>query len=315
MTDSVASDGFGTGDVELGESEVDVSSGLWCEHGSARAVIRAAIETAVAELDVQLPLARAGEDPEGVHRARVACRRIRSDLRTFAPLLVPEATQAVRTELKWMAGVLGRVRDLDVLAAGLRTAGAATGVEREGLEAILGHTAAACERAREELAVAVASDRTTALLATLHDAAADPPTTGSALGRADQRLRPLVRAPWRKLVKRVDRLGPEPAVGDLHRVRLLAKRTRYAAEATSDVFGRPARRFAAAVADIQGVLGDMNDAEIAVDYLRSAARELPPEVSFAAGQLAHHLGQVAHDRRHGWERAFDRARRRSDWLG
>src|SRR6478672_8914293 len=50
-----------------------------------------------------------------VHKTRVASRRLRSTLRTFAPMF--DAVQATRLdeELRWYAGVLGEVRDAQVL--------------------------------------------------------------------------------------------------------------------------------------------------------------------------------------------------------
>ena len=58
---------------------------------------------------------RIGEDPEAVHQARVATRRIRSTLRTFSKLLDEEWTDRLRDDLKWLANLLGEVRDTDVL--------------------------------------------------------------------------------------------------------------------------------------------------------------------------------------------------------
>ena len=58
---------------------------------------------------------RIGEDPEAVHQARVATRRLRSTLRTFSSLLDSEWTDRLRDELKWLADLLGAVRDTDVL--------------------------------------------------------------------------------------------------------------------------------------------------------------------------------------------------------
>src|SRR5919198_4630559 len=61
-----------------------------------------------------------GWDHEEVHQARVATRRWRSTLRTFGRLLDPEWSAALSMELSWLAGLLGTVRDADVLLAGLR---------------------------------------------------------------------------------------------------------------------------------------------------------------------------------------------------
>ncbi len=56
-----------------------------------------------------------GRDIEGVHQMRVALRRLRAALDFFAPWL-PVAQRAwFRREMKWIAGSLGRARDLDVL--------------------------------------------------------------------------------------------------------------------------------------------------------------------------------------------------------
>ena len=90
--------------------------------GPARVVVGAAIRTATDRLDAELPRARAGTDPEGVHQARVATRRLRSDLRTFAPMLDEEWRVAARADLKVLADALGAVRDLDVLRIRLTAA-------------------------------------------------------------------------------------------------------------------------------------------------------------------------------------------------
>jgi CHAD domain-containing protein len=53
---------------------------------------------------------RAGEDPEGVHRLRVTCRRLRVGLELAA-------LRPLRDDLDWLTGGLGFLRDLDVLLA------------------------------------------------------------------------------------------------------------------------------------------------------------------------------------------------------
>ena len=53
-------------------------------------VLRATVATATARLIAHDPVVRIGTDPEGVHQARVATRRLRSDLRTFGTVVDPE---------------------------------------------------------------------------------------------------------------------------------------------------------------------------------------------------------------------------------
>ena len=64
---------------------------------------------------------RLGRDPEELHKMRVATRRLRAFLRTGRPLLDADWAEALRLELRWLGGVLGPVRDLDVLIGHLRT--------------------------------------------------------------------------------------------------------------------------------------------------------------------------------------------------
>jgi CHAD domain-containing protein len=296
------------------DGDEGVSAGVWCESESARAVIATAIRTAVDRLEFELPRARLGLDPEGVHQARVATRRLRSDLRTFGLLLDGDWRDRTRDELTRLASALGAVRDTDVLAARLETGFNAVGADPQSAVMVFDALRRQGDAARRAMIEVFDDDQTAALMAELRHKAIDPPTTLSAVGRAQIRLRPLVRRPWHELDRAVASLDDEPAVSDLHRVRLLAKRTRYATEAVLDVFGRDARRFVEEVRGIQDVLGDMNDASVAVAWLQGVATDLDPAGAFEAGRVARYFDDVADAHRHGWERCFKRARKRSDWL-
>jgi CHAD domain-containing protein len=118
---------------------------------------------------------------------------------------------------------------------------------------------------------------------------APPDAVSSPRPACDQEARAvlarLVRRPWRHLQQAVDALGDQPADEDLHEVRIRAKRLRYAAEAAAPVMGRPARRLASAVADVQGALGDMHDAVVAEEWLRQAAKSAPASTALVAGEL------------------------------
>ncbi len=83
-------------------------------------VVRAALASSAERLIRHDPLIRLGVDAEGVHQARVATRRLRSDLRTFREQLDAEPRDRLREELDWLGDELGRARDLDVLDDRLR---------------------------------------------------------------------------------------------------------------------------------------------------------------------------------------------------
>ena len=73
-----------------------------------------ALSRSVIRLIGEDPKIRAGSDADPVHDARVATRRLRSDLKTLEPYLSP--VEGLRTELGWLGGLLGEVRDLGRLA-------------------------------------------------------------------------------------------------------------------------------------------------------------------------------------------------------
>jgi CHAD domain-containing protein len=68
-------------------------------------------------------------------------------------------------------------------------------------------------------------------------------------------------------------------------VRIRSKRVRYAAEAAAPVIGKPAKQLAAAVAKVQGVLGDMQDAVVAEAWLRQAGTSGSASQALVAGVL------------------------------
>ncbi|HET6877336.1 MAG TPA: CYTH and CHAD domain-containing protein [Jatrophihabitans sp.] len=236
------------------------------------------------------PGVRLGEDPEEVHQFRVAARTLRSDLKTFGPALEPEWASRLRAELGWLGGEVGRVRDLDVLGerlqgrlARLAPDDAATG------KVLLERAARQRAAARAAMLDALRSERYLALLGVVVAAAHAPAfRTGDSAPGEQQRARPVVRRAARRQLRRldaaVDHLGAAPSDADLHRIRIQAKRTRYAMDAARPVVGRPAATHAAAIAKLQDVLGDLHDAVVAEQWLREAAGE-QPECAVVAGEL------------------------------
>jgi CHAD domain-containing protein len=83
----------------------------------------------------------------------------------------------------------------------------------------------------------------------------------------------------------VAELGDDPPDEALHQVRIMAKRLRYAAEASAPVIGRSARDLAAGAAGLQGVLGDMQDAVVAEGWLRQVGGSGSAAQAMVAGQL------------------------------
>jgi CHAD domain-containing protein len=284
-------------------------------------VVRAAVGNALRRLMTHDPIIRLDDDIEGVHRARVATRRLRSDLRTLSPLVERGWADGLRTELKWLAGLLGDVRDTDVLGIRLRgQIDELAPLDRSEALPLLDVLAAHRREAQEGLVAALDSPRYLDLLDALVEAAREPPLTIAARRRAGKLLPGLAALPWRKLVKEVKALSAEPGDDALHQVRIRAKRARYAAELAAPVVGGKAAALAEALTDLQDELGELHDAGVAEGWIRAAVGrgELRHRAGtgLAAGLLVARQRSEAADRRRAWPKVWRRARRRdlTKWL-
>lgn len=161
-------------------------------------VIRAAVSHGYLRLVAHDPGIRLDEDPEDVHQARVATRRLRSDLRTFRAFLPADWNAETREELGWLADALGRTRDADVLLERLHR-------QMESLEtrdaaaagAIIGRLVEDRARDRDALLAILNSERYGRLLDRLAAAARELP----AMKIAEESVLAAPVAPW----------APEPA--------------------------------------------------------------------------------------------------------
>jgi CHAD domain-containing protein len=254
---------------------------------SAADVLVAGLSRSVRRLIAHDPVIRVDEDDEAVHQARVATRRLRSDLRTFVELLDPAWVAPLRDELRWLADALGEVRDADVLASRLRRQ---TEALRRPDRVVGGALVAAVseerESARQRLLALLDSPRYIALLDALVDAAHAPHTLPAASKPAKDVLPRLAQKPWSDFEKAASRLSARSADEELHAVRIRAKRARYAAEVAAIVVGAPAQRLADELGRVQDVLGEHQDACNARDWVRRAALDLDAPAAFVAGEVA-----------------------------
>lgn len=277
--------------------------------------------------DVRLRLCPDEPPKRAVHQARVGVRRLRSDLKTFSPLLDPVWLEHTRTELKWLGSVLGMVRDLDVLAERFG-ADATTSLEARGREQLLAGLTAERRRRSNELADVLGSKRYIDLLDRLHAGASSPPFHVGGHGRktgrrelgpnvpARRALPELVRPHWKTLQKKVRKAGTRPTDPELHRIRISSKQLRYAAESAEPVIGKNARYTAHRAEDLRATLGEQHDSVGAVEWLERAAMDGTTTASFAAGVIAAEARHQQAELRRQWEHDWDalRSKRATNWL-
>jgi len=278
------------------------------DDATAGDVVRAAMAASVIRILRHDAGVRIGDDPEDVHQARVGARRLRSDLQTFESLLDPVWLAEVVGELRWLGSVLGAVRDADVLLDRLRRQAASLPqADAAGAASLVRRLVQQREVARAELLEAMSSPRYVEILDRLVAAAQNPVLLPEADGKATEVLPDLVLRPWKKLAKAVKELDDPPPDEQLHAVRIKAKRCRYAVEAVAPVVGKEAKRMGSAVAGLQGVLGDHQDAVVAEGWLREAARSAGVS-KLVAGELIALQRVEAEECRQAWWAAWREAR-------
>jgi CHAD domain-containing protein len=242
--------------------------------------VRARLEAQLLELLRHDPGTRVGDDPEDLHDLRVAVRRLRALLRAADSLLVPEWSEPLRNELKWLGGELGPARDLDVLLEHLRSEASQLERDEPAFADVLRHLEEERLGARERLLAALGSERYFALLDSLESAARAPHARA-----LDAPLERLAAREFKKLAKAVSALGPDPSDDDLHRTRIRGKRARYAAELAQPVTGKRAARLVKQAKAFQDVVGEHQDAVIAEERLRALVPALATsDAVLAAGR-------------------------------
>jgi CHAD domain-containing protein len=230
-------------------------------------------------IDAEDPL-RNGENV--VHTTRVAVRRLRSTIRVFADLLDVPLAAGLEDELVWWAGLLGEVRDLDILTARLLDL-----IDQLPPELVMGPVASTIQAElgalRKEAADVVVAEldgeRYRQLVETVRRWQHDVPFVDEAPVAATKINRYLKRAD-KKVARRLAvavsaAKAGDPAAEDLfHRARKSGKRHRYAVEAAAPFLGDTADKIISRRKDLQDLLGDHQDSRVSATFLRDLGARL-----------------------------------------
>lgn len=201
------------------------------------------------------------DEPDAVHRMRVAARRLRSALRVYRRLL--PGTSQVRDDLRWLGRRLAESRDLEVQRKHVESAVAALPDEL-----VVGPVAARLTRhfgpaqaaARAHVLEALGDKRYRRLLESL-DRLDDSTLASGASRKAAKELRRHVARAYRKIKKR-------RRSGALHDVRKAAKRYRYALEVAEPALGKKAKKARKDARALTKLLGEHQDGLVAQPLLR-----------------------------------------------
>jgi inorganic triphosphatase YgiF len=235
--------------------------------------------------------------PEGVHQMRVGVRRLRAALWVFSDLLRCKQTESIRSDLKWLAGKLGPVRDLDVFLTTrvkrLETADPPIAGLADLVSELEYRRAVAAEAAK----AAIASARYRLLILNALEWIEDGAWLKLRPTLRNQRIKPfaceLFDVRIAKAKKRAKDIG-KLSVHDRHKLRIAMKKVRYSIYFFESLFDGNASkkvlsRYKDCLASLQDNLGALNDIAVhqrMVSRFRTDIESRKSEpVAFAAGAV------------------------------
>jgi len=255
------------------------------QQSSVATVFAAIVRSCMAQVQANEAGFLSGRDPEFLHQVRVAMRRLRACFSLFKNVIPQAAFAPIMLQLKQPGDLLGRARDWDVFV-------------HEMLRALRAQRA-------DESAV-IAFERRCVRLGRAHLRGAQGVVASAAWQRLWLQLGQLLaEGAWMRehttlalpvdvfaasllqqraaaLLKRGKRLQELDAAGR-HRLRIAAKKLRYAAEFFASLFPkRHVRSYVQSLAGMQDVLGGLNDAATLLRLLQEAgagARAPDPRVA------------------------------------
>ncbi len=232
-----------------------------------------------------LPKAMKGNDPEAVHAARVASRRLRAAMDGAAEVFPKAWYRSLHTSAKTITRTLGDVRDRDVLLEKL--AADREGSEPDelpGIDYLMEQIAAERNVARSAMKDTMGKSR---LRRVRKKSRARFPVA--------RRRRPTAAALPNRARKQIERrtadlIGYGPiipdasAVEELHDARIAVKRLRYTLELFEGEIGEEATHLIEDMKGLQEVLGELHDLDVQIQLV-GGELERPAESGSAADPL------------------------------
>jgi inorganic triphosphatase YgiF len=263
-------------------------------------------QTCLHDFHLNLPGLEKSDNAEALHQGRIAMRRLRAAMALFKPMVFDIAYRRLRGELKWLAGLFGAARDMDVLRANLSSPAPEDQASVRASE-LAGDCEAKRLRAHQAVGEALDGERARTLLLDLAVWIEDGRWQRQPAGIADERIPRYARARLRKrrgkLMKRGAGLA-KLASGDRHQIRIEAKKLRYMAEFFVDVPGiakdhKRLKKLIDCCEKLQAALGAIRDEEAMAEFMENevgmgaAANGLAKTAVLPAGPPARANGGIA----------------------
>jgi CHAD domain-containing protein len=240
-----------------------------------------------------LPEARTG-DASGVHKARVASRRMREAL----PVVLADAPgrkmKRLLRDFRRITRALGPVRELDVTLGVVAEAAAADPDASASLRVVVRALETDRDERRQQMLGRVEhidAEAVAARVLALSDSRSHPaPAFAEPVSRAVLAVRIVRRV--RALDQAAAAVGPLYAPEPLHRVRIATKKLRYALELAHDLRLLPSRKAVRLLERMQDTLGRLHDLQVLLERLAAVQADSPDWTPASAGDLSRVAGAL-----------------------
>ena len=221
-----------------------------------------------------MPAVQAG-DHISVHPARVASRRLRQALPLLGVRADADALDRAQKRVRRITRALGPVRELDVTLLLLQELAQRSAAPERAIERVRAAVTDERQKRRREMLDAIKPSKLDKLRKRLVEVAAPrqrPASTGSALAEANGQV---VRRAG-ELREAIDHAGGIYLADRLHRVRIAAKKLRYALEIQRELTKSRSTTLINRLKTQQDLLGRIHDLEILIDRAREVQSDLTP---------------------------------------
>jgi len=237
---------------------------------SAHAALKQIVWECLTHLQGNQEMVLHGEGEEGVHQMRVALRRLRSALNVFRCVASKQSCADIVKELRWITGVLGHARDLDVFATQtlqpmllqLKTHPRLIRLNKKISQARL--------QAYVEVRAALTSQRYQRLLLNLSAWLENERwREANAIEYSVLDIAQTMLAKRHKQLKKHGELLTHMRPEERHATRIAAKKLRYSAEFFAGLYPKTkSHDFLPSLAKLLGILGALNDIAVTENLVR-----------------------------------------------
>ncbi len=228
------------------------------------------------------PGTRLGEDVEELHDMRVATRRMRAAFQVFSPYFEAKAVKPYLKGLKRTGRALGPVRDLDVFEEKAQGYLATLPADQaHALDHLLSDWRAERVSARQRMVAYLDSERYSRFVERFSQflsttgAGALPRMVNGPTSFLVRHIAPQLLYNRYEAVRAYEPLLDSASIDLLHALRIDFKQLRYVLEFFLPVLGPEAKLMIGEVKQMQDHLGDLNDADVAVQLLQGFLAGVP----------------------------------------